>query len=67
MIAATEKTADNARRYELFQQAEAILLKEVPLAPIYFDSRVYLIDPAVHGWDASLIGLHQFKNVWLGN
>jgi len=67
MIAAAENTGDNARRYECFQKAEAILQADAPVAPIYFDTRVYLIAPALHGWEPSLIGSHQYKKMWLEN
>lgn len=60
-------TADNARRFELFQKAEAIMLGEAPLIPLYFQPQVYLISPAVHGWTTTVVGIHDFSRVWLQN
>jgi oligopeptide transport system substrate-binding protein len=40
LIAEAANTADNARRFELFQRAEAILLDEAPLIPLYFQPQV---------------------------
>jgi oligopeptide transport system substrate-binding protein len=58
-------TPDPAARHELFQQAESLLLEQAPLAPVFFGTRAYLIHPAVHGWEPSLLGLHQYKKVYL--
>ena len=58
-------TADPGARLELFQQAEAILLEQAPVAPVYFGVRAYLIHPAVRGWEPSLLGLHQYKKIYL--
>jgi oligopeptide transport system substrate-binding protein len=56
---------DNARRYEYFQQAEAILLREAPLIPLYFQSQTYAVNPAVHGWTMNVVGTHELEKVWL--
>lgn len=67
LIGESENTADNHRRYELFQQAEALLLEGSPITPLYFDSRIYLIHPALRGWTSSLLGFHRFRDAWLEN
>ena len=54
-----------ARRNELYQQAEARLLDAAPIAPIFFGTRIYLCHPAVRNWYPSLLGVHQYKNVYL--
>ena len=65
LIRQAAATADPAARLEIFQQAEALLLEQAPVAPVYFGVRSYLIHPAVHGWEPSLLGLHQYKKVYL--
>jgi oligopeptide transport system substrate-binding protein len=65
LIAETQATADNTRRYALFQAAEKILLDEAPLAPLFNLPEVYLIHASVRGWEPSLIGFHRFTNIWL--
>lgn len=59
-------SADNQQRFAFFQQAEALLLKDAPLIPLYYDTAVYLKQPYVHGWLPSKIDFHRFKDVWLG-
>ncbi len=65
LIAEAGRTADPAKRFALFQQAEAILLDEVPLAPVFFGTRTYLIHPSVKNWVPSLLGIHRYQTVWL--
>jgi oligopeptide transport system substrate-binding protein len=65
LIARAAATPDPAGRREVLQQAEARLLEQAPIAPLWFGTRAYLIHPAVHGWEPSLLGLHQYKKVYL--
>ena len=65
LLDGTDQTADAARRLELFQQAEALLLQEAPVTPLVFGSRTYLIHPAVKGWEPSPLGVHRFQLVEL--
>jgi|CZKI01.1.fsa_nt_gi oligopeptide transport system substrate-binding protein len=65
LIAEAADTNDNGRRFEFFQKAEAILLDEAPIIPLYYQYQVYAINPAVRGWTTNLIGFHEFEKVWL--
>lgn len=65
LIAQAGRATDPAARFEYFQQAEALLLAEAPIAPVFFGVRTYLIHPAVRGWEPSLLGQHQYKKVYL--
>lgn len=64
LIAQAAATPDAAARHEVFQQAEALLLEQSPVAPVFFGVRAYLIHPAVKGWEPSLLGLHQYKRIY---
>ena len=65
LIQAASCENDVNKRHELFQQAEALLLDELPLIPIYFYTRVYLLHPAVKNWHANYQDHHPFKHVYL--
>lgn len=65
LIAQAARTGDPAKRYELFQQAEAILMEEVPIIPIYFYTRPYALRQSVRGWHPNLLDNHPLKHVWL--
>jgi oligopeptide transport system substrate-binding protein len=64
-IAAAALTVDPAQRYELLQQAEALLLEQAPIIPLVFGARNYLIDPAVRGWEPAPLGMYQYKKIYL--
>ena len=65
LIAEAGQTLDPGKRFELFQQAEALLLDEAPVAPLFFGTRTYLCHPAVKNWPPALLGIHQYKHVYL--
>jgi oligopeptide transport system substrate-binding protein len=65
LIRAAANDGDNARRFEDFQQAETILLRDAPLIPLYFGQRPYLIQPYVRGWPPAKLAFKRFKNAWL--
>jgi oligopeptide transport system substrate-binding protein len=53
------------RRFELLQQAEALLLEDAVIAPIFYGTRTYLIHPDVKDWESSLLGIHLYQKVRL--
>jgi oligopeptide transport system substrate-binding protein len=64
-IAAAARATDDAARLAAFQTAEARLLEQAPVAPVFFGVRSYLIHPAVRGWEPALLGFHQYKKIYL--
>lgn len=64
-IATAARTAEPTGRSAAFQRAEALLLEQAPVAPVFFGVRSYLIHPAVRGWEPALLGFHQYKKVYL--
>jgi oligopeptide transport system substrate-binding protein len=65
LIEEASNTADNARRMEIFQRAEAILLGDTPIVPLYIQPNVYAISPVVRGWTTNVIGFHEWNRIWL--
>jgi len=57
--------SDEATRQETLQKAEAILLDELPLIPIYYYTRVYLLQPSVKNWYPNNLDHHPYKYVYL--
>ena len=58
-------TPDAKQRYEILQQAEEVLLRESPVAPIFYGAQTYLIDPAVKGWEPAPLIFRRFQIVRL--
>jgi oligopeptide transport system substrate-binding protein len=64
-IALASRTSDQAARYAAFQKAEAILLEEAPILPVYFYTHTFLIQPSVKGWYPTILDHHPYKYVRL--
>jgi oligopeptide transport system substrate-binding protein len=56
-------TGDPDTRYSIMQQMETILLDELPIAPIYWYTRKYLIDPVIKDWHPKLLDNRPFKSI----
>jgi len=65
LIAEASQTGDQAARYAAFQKAEAILLEDAPILPVYFYTHAFLIRPSVKGWYPTILDHHPYKYVWL--
>jgi oligopeptide transport system substrate-binding protein len=58
-------TPNAQQRYEILQQAEALLLEEAPIAPLYYGAQTYLIHPAVKGWEPAPLIFRRYHIVEL--
>lgn len=56
---------DQEKRFEIFQQAEKILLDEVPAIPIHFYRSKSLVQTSVKNWPPNLLDRHAYKYVYL--
>jgi oligopeptide transport system substrate-binding protein len=65
LISASAEAPDQAARFDCFQKAEAILLEEAPVMPLYFYTRVYLKQPSVKGWYANILDVHMPQFIYL--
>lgn len=52
-------------RLEIMQHAEARLLEESPIAPVFFGAQTYLLDPSVKGWPPAALGFRRYQLVRL--
>lgn len=65
LLARSRIEQDPVKRHALFQQAEAILLSEAPVIPIYFYVSSLLIHPSVQGWHPNILDYHPYNDVSL--
>jgi oligopeptide transport system substrate-binding protein len=56
---------DLERRAHLLQQAEAILLEDMPIMPIYIYVRTRLAKPWVGGYEPNIMDHHRSKNFYI--
>ena len=62
---AADRAIDPAQRQAYLQAAEARLLAQGPIAPVFYGSRTYLIQPYVRGWEPALLAIHRYQHVRL--
>ncbi|HEY5895193.1 MAG TPA: peptide ABC transporter substrate-binding protein [Chthoniobacterales bacterium] len=63
LIAESDRTSDPAKRFGILRKAEAILLADGPVAPIYWYTRVYLLGPHVVNWNPLVLDNHNYKYI----
>jgi oligopeptide transport system substrate-binding protein len=65
LIAAASRELDTDRRFALLREAEALVIDEAPVTPIFYGTRTYLIHPDVKGWVPALLGVHRYQTIRL--
>jgi len=65
LIAEAARITDLKQRLEVFQKAEALLLDEVPMIPIYFYTLTTAQRPELKGWYPTILDHHPYKYVYL--
>ena len=56
---------DTERRYTMLNDAETILMDELPIIPIYIYTRFYLLHPLVKNWNPKLLDNRNLKYIKL--
>ena len=65
LVAQAARTTDPALQAGHQQKAEARLLAECPLAPLYFNATNWLMRPAVRGWHQDALWTRFYQDVYL--
>jgi oligopeptide transport system substrate-binding protein len=65
LICRAAETLDPAARNEIFQQAEKILLDEMPVIPLYTYVRNYLKHPSVRNWAPNILDHPVYTDMYL--
>jgi oligopeptide transport system substrate-binding protein len=65
LVEVVAHTQDQAARYDAYQKAEAILMDELPIMPIFVYTRPRLIVPDVKNWSPNPLDIYDYKAVWL--
>ena len=59
------RSTTEEEHFDSLMEAEAILLEELPIVPLYFYTRIYLMDPRLKGWSPKLLDNRPFKYLYL--
>ena len=65
-FAAAGQAATDAERWTHLQNADAILVDQAPLIPLYHENQNYLVQPSVQGWQDNSLWWHLLTGVSLG-
>jgi oligopeptide transport system substrate-binding protein len=65
LLSAAAVELDPAARQRKLAEAEARLLDQLPVIPLYHVRQPELIDPSVHDWPDNVENRHRFNRVWL--
>jgi oligopeptide transport system substrate-binding protein len=60
-------TPTQEQRFALFQQAEQILVDQMPIIPIYFYSDINLVQTSVQGWHENIMKYYYYKGMSLAD
>jgi oligopeptide transport system substrate-binding protein len=65
LIADAAREPDEAKRMQMLERAERILMDELPIIPIYFYVSKNLVKPYVRGWYNILQDMHPLNTIWI--
>ncbi|HKB56480.1 MAG TPA: peptide ABC transporter substrate-binding protein [Lacunisphaera sp.] len=63
LVAEGGRLAAVATRNTVYQQAEKLLLDELPLIPLYFNSQNFLVSPRVKNWQTDRLWTRFYRNI----
>ncbi|WP_045859685.1 peptide ABC transporter substrate-binding protein [Teredinibacter purpureus] len=64
-ILAAQSEPNTAARYALFEQANKLIVDEMPIIPLYFMVDLNYVQPNVKNWHPNVLHRHPFKSVYL--
>ena len=65
LIDQAKNVNDSKVRYQALHNAEKLLMTEMPVVPIYFYTRLYVMKPWVNGLKYSAVGLVDFSGAYI--
>jgi oligopeptide transport system substrate-binding protein len=57
--------ASHSERLKIFQQAETLLLEDMPIIPVYTYTSIKLLDPSVKNFDDNILNQAMYKDIYL--
>jgi oligopeptide transport system substrate-binding protein len=67
LIHAAFRSATHAEHFALLMDAERILMRELPVVPLYWYTRIYLKDPRLRGWNPKLLDNRPYKELYFAD
>ncbi|RYY38896.1 MAG: ABC transporter substrate-binding protein [Chitinophagaceae bacterium] len=54
---------NDALRFKLYQQADALIVRDAPVVPLWYDMVIHLLQPGVEGLPANALNLLELRSV----
>ena len=64
-FAAAGAAVNDADRDTHLQAADALLIDQLPMIPLYHQNQNYLVQPSVQGWTENMLGWHLLNPIFL--
>lgn len=64
LIEAAKSQPDPRKRFEIFRQAETILMTELPIIPMYYYMASELVRPDIRGFHPNGLNVHPIHAMW---
>jgi oligopeptide transport system substrate-binding protein len=61
LVKQSEREVDSKKRIDLLQQAETILLQDLPLIPLYYYTTQHLVHKNIVGWHDNVMDIHPSR------
>ncbi|HSG64206.1 MAG TPA: peptide ABC transporter substrate-binding protein, partial [Gammaproteobacteria bacterium] len=65
LVRQAAREGDLVRRADLLQEAERILLEDMPILPLYFYVTAKLVKPWVGGYQSNIMDHHRSKDFYI--
>ena len=65
LIEKSRTVIDKSARFDLYREAESILMQDSPIIPLYFYMNNNVQVPELKGWFGNLLGIYPFNRVYL--
>ncbi len=65
VLDAASREPDPTRRAALMHDAEAMIVEDLPVLPLYFYVTKHLVKPWVKGWEGNIMDHHPTRRLWI--
>jgi peptide/nickel transport system substrate-binding protein len=57
------RETNDSIRYQLYQQADQVMMEDAPVVPLWYDKVVHLVQPSVSGFEPNALNLLELRSV----
>ena len=65
LVAASQSAVEPRARMELLEEAERVMLADMPILPLYIYVRARLVQPWVRGYESNIMDRHRHKYMYV--